>query len=188
MAMPLAEPRVWTADDVRGLPDDPRNRYECVDGVLLVSPSPRRSHQFCVLALAAALRSYVTRTRVGAVLIAPSDVQLDARTLVQPDIYVVPLVGGQLPRDDDAVETPILVVETLSESTRRHDQLVKRPRFQRAGIECWIVDLDGRYIARWLPSSAHADVIVDELIWHPTGASEAFQLALPAFFAEFLGD
>ena len=41
MAMPTAARR-WTAQMVRELPDD-GNRYEVVDGVLLVTPSPSSS-------------------------------------------------------------------------------------------------------------------------------------------------
>ena len=188
MAMPLAAERVWTADDVRALPDDPHNRYECVDGVLLVSPSPRRSHQQCVTALSAALFVYAMRTRVGSVIVAPSDVELDARTLVEPDIYIVPLVDNRFPRNEDVEETPILVVEVLSTSTRRHDQVVKRPRYQRAGIECWLVDLESRQVERWMPTADRPDVLVDELTWHPADAPDAFQLSLSAFFAMVLGD
>lgn len=34
----------WTREEVIALPDD-RNRYELVDGQLLVTPSPRVLHQ-----------------------------------------------------------------------------------------------------------------------------------------------
>jgi len=34
----------WTAEMVRALPDD-GNRYEVIDGVLLVSPPPAELHQ-----------------------------------------------------------------------------------------------------------------------------------------------
>lgn len=40
----------WTRDQVLDLPDD-GNRYELVDGVLLVTPSPRALHQIAVWAL-----------------------------------------------------------------------------------------------------------------------------------------
>jgi hypothetical protein len=43
MGMPEQASR-WTADMVRALPDD-GNRYEVVDGELLVTPAPTWSHE-----------------------------------------------------------------------------------------------------------------------------------------------
>jgi Uma2 family endonuclease len=48
MGMPDLAKR-WTRDEVLALPDD-GNRYELVDGELLVSPSPRPIHQLAVSA------------------------------------------------------------------------------------------------------------------------------------------
>jgi hypothetical protein len=42
-SMGMAAPIYYTADMVRGLPDD-RNRYETVRGELLVTPAPRLWH------------------------------------------------------------------------------------------------------------------------------------------------
>ncbi len=187
MAMPLAAERVWTANDVRALPDDPHNRYECVDGVLLVSPAPRRSHLVMVMELVAALRSYLRVDGAGFALSAPSDVELDTRSLVQPDVYVLPLVDGRPPRDTDPELTPLLVIEVLSPSTARHDRLVKRPRYQRAGIECWLVDMDSRMVERWTPESARPEILVDTMTWQAPGALAEFRLDVGELFDEVLG-
>ncbi len=56
--MGMAAPIVYTADMVRALPDD-GNRYEVVDGELLVTPSPTRTHQHAVSALLLALGPYL---------------------------------------------------------------------------------------------------------------------------------
>jgi hypothetical protein len=45
MGMPIAHEHRWSVDDVWALPDDPHQRYETVDGELLVSPMPRFAHQ-----------------------------------------------------------------------------------------------------------------------------------------------
>ncbi len=187
MAMPLAAERVWTADDVRGLPDVPRNRYECVDGVLLVSSSPLRSHQALVSEIHYALKGYLKLHKVAAVFGAPCDVELDTRSLVQPDVYVLPLVDGHIPRDDDPELTPLLVVEVLSKSKERHDRLVKRPRYQRAGIECWLVDPKVRRFERWMPRNRHPEIVVDAITWRAVGAPEDFRLGVSALFDEVLG-
>ena len=43
--MPIAHERRWSVEDVWALPSDPHQRYETVDGELLVSPMPRFAHQ-----------------------------------------------------------------------------------------------------------------------------------------------
>ena len=159
MAMPLLEPRFWTASEVEALPDDPAHRVECVDGMLLVTPTPRLVHQSAVTVLAMTLEALLRPAGVGAVFVAPSSWALDPSTLVQPDLYVVPLTEGRRPRTDDERGHPLLFVEVLSPSTARHDRVVKRERYQRAGIEYWIVDLDSRVDRKSTRlNSSHTDI------------------------------
>ena len=44
--------RQWTVTDLRDLPDD-GNRYEIIDGELLVTPAPAWVHQIAIAALPA---------------------------------------------------------------------------------------------------------------------------------------
>ena len=187
MVMPALMPRIWTAAEVQALPDDPSNRYECVDGELLVSPSPRTLHQSAVSVLIVTLDSIVRSAGVGVVFVAPSDWVLDPRTLVQPDLYVVPLVDGRRPRTDEERGHPLLFVEILSPSTARFDRVVKRGRYQRAGIEYWIVDLDSRLIERWLPGDERPSIHAERVAWQPAGADLPFVIELEPFFTDVLG-
>lgn len=187
MAMPALMPRIWTAAEVQALPDDPTNRYECVDGELLVSPSPRLAHQGAVSALAFLLESLVRPAGLGTVFVAPSDWVLDPRTLVQPDVYVVPLVDGRRPHTDEERGRALLFVEISSPGTARFDRVVKRARYQRAGIEYWIVDLDSRLVERWLPDDERPSIHAERVEWQPAGASVPFVIELEPFFTEVLG-
>jgi Uma2 family endonuclease len=187
MAMPALMPRIWTAAEVQALPDDPTHRYECVDGELLVSPTPRTLHQSAVTELALLLGPLVRSAGVGAIVCAPSDWVLDPRTLVQPDLYVVPLVEGRRPRTDEERGHPLLFIEILSPSTARFDRVVKRGRYQRAGIEYWIVDLDSRLIERWLPGDERPSIHAERVEWQPANADAPFVIALEPFFTEVLG-
>ena len=64
MGMPApAAPTYWTAAMVRELPDD-GNRYECIDGELLVTPSPRNIHQAVVGELYLRLTPSVSAGRI----------------------------------------------------------------------------------------------------------------------------
>jgi Uma2 family endonuclease len=188
MVMPAVQPRRWTADEVRALPDVPGKRFECVDGALIVSPGPRFPHQRAVGALFLALHPYVVGTGFADLLTGPGEVELDPHTLVQPDLFVLPLVDGRVPVGPEESAEPLLVVEVLSPSTARYDRGVKRDRYQRAGAEYWIVDVDSRVVERWLPGALHPEVLRDELRWHPAGAAEPLAIALPPLFAEAHGE
>ncbi|MDF1501703.1 Uma2 family endonuclease [Roseisolibacter sp. H3M3-2] len=188
MSMPAVQPRRWTADEVRALPDEPGKRFECVDGELIVSPGPKWAHQRAVRALIVLLHDYVAAHRVGDLLMGPGEVEFDPYTLVQPDLFVLPLVDGRVPSGPEDSADPLLVVEVPSPSTARYDRGVKRDRYQRAGAECWIVDLDSRVVERWLPGAAAPEVLREELRWHPAGAGEPLALALAPLFAEAHGE
>jgi Uma2 family endonuclease len=187
MAMPALMPRIWTAAEVQALPDDPTHRYECVDGVLLVSPTPRLIHQSALTALWSILEQLVRSSGLGAAFVAPSEWVLDGKTMVQPDLYVVPLVDGRRPRTDEERGHPLLFVEILSPSTARFDRVVKRGRYQRANIEYWIVDLDSRLVERWLPDDERPSIHAERMEWQPAGAETPFVIALEPFFTEVLG-
>ncbi len=188
MAMPAVSPRRWTADEVRALPDEPGKRFECVDGELLVSPSPRLTHQSMVGSLWRAIEEYVRAQGIGAAFMAPGDLELDRFTLVQPDVFALPLVDGRRPRTVEEIGFPLLFVEVLSPSTARYDQVVKRGRYQRYGVEYWIVDLDARLVERWMPGADRPEILTESIAWMPVGAASALVLELAPLFVEALGE
>ena len=77
--------RELTQRDLESLPDD-GHRYELLDGVLLVSPSPTPLHQIAVANVLHALER--DRPSDLRVLIAPLDVVLADNTVLQPDVLV----------------------------------------------------------------------------------------------------
>jgi Uma2 family endonuclease len=135
MTLPWGRP--LTADDYFALetPDDGR-RYELLDGVLVVSPSPVVAHQWVSTQLVRALANACPSDL--RVFHAPLDLRLSDDTVVQPDLIVVPATDA-LARRLSGI--PVLAVEILSDSTRRYDLLLKRSRYERAGIPSyWLVD------------------------------------------------
>jgi Uma2 family endonuclease len=185
MAMPALEPRYWTAADVRELPDD-GNRYECIDGELLVTPAPRGGHQAALRDLFRLLDSFVQRNAIGDFLWSPADIELEPDSLVQPDLFVARLGPGITKfRNWTEIVGLELAIEVLSPSTARYDRLVKRRFYQRAGVtEYWIVDLDARLIERWRPQDEKPEIAIETLRWQPAGAGEALTLDVAGFFAE----
>jgi Uma2 family endonuclease len=130
--------RPLTRADLESLPTDDGHRYELIDGVLLVSPGPRHGHQTVLGNLHLLMRqSCPVHLQV---LFAPFAVALSEDTEVQPDLLVAP--RSQF-TDRELPGAPLLAVEVLSPSTRRVDLLLKRDRFQSAGVPSyWLVDPD----------------------------------------------
>lgn len=182
MGMPQSATR-WTAEMVRALPAD-GNRYEVIDGELLVTPAPSWSHQYVVGDLYFDLRSYVDRIEIGVVMMSPADIELDGHGLVQPDVFVLGLIEGSRPCDWNVGAPLLLAAEVLSPATARSDRITKRRRFLRHGVpEYWIVDSDARTIERWRPHDERPEIISEVIEWLPAGAPEPWRLDLPAFFA-----
>lgn len=185
MHMPMVT-RQWTANDLASLPDD-GNRYELIDGDLFVTPAPTWCHQDAVGELFVILREYVRRERVGHAVMAPADVQFSARTVVQPDVFVVPLVDGRRPEGFEEAGRLILAVEVLSPGTARADRVRKRTLYREQAVaQYWIVDLDARTFERSTPEDPRPEILVDELTWKPEGARVPLVIDLASYFAAVL--
>lgn len=134
--LPFARP--LTRHDLQHLPDD-GHRYELIDGSLIVSPAPRHAHQVVLGNLYVLLRLACPPDLQ--VVLAPFAVGLADDTEVQPDLLVAPRARFT---ERDLPGPPLLAVEVLSPSTRRVDLLLKRDRYQAAGIPSyWLVDPGG---------------------------------------------
>jgi Uma2 family endonuclease len=132
-------------DDYVRLPDDGK-RYEILDGELYVTPAPSPLHQRVSKRLQRQLEDYFEARGLGEVFDAPIDMILGRHDVAQPDILVVTNPGQISGRGIEG--TPLLVVEVLSPSTRRHDREVKMRRYGELGIpHYWIVDPEGKWVA-----------------------------------------
>ena len=146
--------RPLTRTDLEAMPDD-GHRYELLDGSLVVTPAPSRSHQVALLKLAMLLTSGCPSHLQ--VLLAPFDVTLAPDTVLQPDLLVA---DRSKLTEHDLPTAPVLAVEILSPSTRRIDLTLKRSRLEAAGCPAyWVVDplepsitvwelVDGKYVDR----------------------------------------
>ena len=168
------EARPWTRRDLDRLPDD-GNRYEVVDGALFVTPAPSAAHQRIVAALSALITPFVVANGVGVVHQARS-VMVDAASQVEPDLMVLP------PATFEAWEeapVPILVVEVLSQTTRRRDLEDKRRFYLAKGVEeYWIVDREARSILRVRPSGA--EKVTGVMTWAPRTTQAALEVDVAA--------
>ncbi len=136
----------YTLEDYYALPDE--SRAELIDGVFYDMAAPTSVHQAFVGQVYRKLADYIDRKRGTCVPMAsPLDVQLDCdeKTMVQPDILVV--CDRSKFRNGLVYGAPDLVIEVLSQSTRRKDKMLKLSKYEAAGVrEYWIVDPDKRKV------------------------------------------
>ena len=130
----------FTYDDYRTAPGD--ERYELLDGDLIMVPAPNLKHQTVQLQLARRLAGFVQEQKSGKMFIAPCDVVLSDTNVVQPDLLFISQERGHLLSGGENVQgAPDLVIEILSPSTADKDRGVKHELYGRHGVtEYWLVD------------------------------------------------
>lgn len=145
MALPRRDTLQHTYGDYLTWPDG--ERHELIDGIAYIKepPAPSRFHQELTGELYHQVRSALEGTPWRA-YVAPFDVRLPKAgeaddqidTVVQPDVLIVcdrkKLDGRGM------CGAPDWVAEVLSPTTASHDQIVKIPIYERAGVrEVWLI-------------------------------------------------
>jgi len=87
MAMSFPLP-TFTVDMVRAFPDDGQ-RYELVEGVLLVTPAPASDHQIVISRLMTALNNYLGAGG-PAYAVSPAEIEVAPKLHLEPDVLVFP--------------------------------------------------------------------------------------------------
>jgi Uma2 family endonuclease len=184
MAMPLRVPirlPTYTTDDLRRFPRDGQ-RYELLDGFLLVTPAPGTAHQGVLSRLMAALLGYLPEGAPGRVT-SPGEIEIAPKILLDPDVLVWPS-SYKLGTPWTAISGWWLAVEVSGRTSRVYDRDFKRDAYLALGVrEVWLVDLHDR---RVLVSGQGTQKDVphsDELLWHPPQMPAPLSLDLRALFA-----
>lgn len=134
-----------TAADYEALPEEVCRRIEIVDGMVVASPSPRRTHQNIAYSLVPVLKEATTPrfNTVGDVDLRLRDVPLLNR---RPDIVVY---EASLP--DDEILRPehcLLVIEIMSPGSVTTDQIDKPAEYAASGIRhFWRIEHDEQGIS-----------------------------------------
>jgi Uma2 family endonuclease len=143
MSQPALERICWTADDLELLPDN-GTRYEIIDGELLMTLTPRWSHQKVANNICAALNRWSEDTGLGEATTAPGIIFSEVDNVI-PDVVWANYQRLEVLLDDAEHLTgaPELVVEVLSpgEKNERRDRQVKLKLHASQGVqEYWIAD------------------------------------------------
>jgi Uma2 family endonuclease len=166
MATRTRKPFRWTRGDLARLPDD-GNRYEVLDGELLVTPQASYRHQDIAARLFRALGEYCARHSIATV-VGPGAIPF-GRSELQPDVQVIP---GQPPARKGVkwsdLPRPMLVAEVLSDSTAHRDLGKKREAYLRIGVaEYWAVDPDAREVHVFRSGTEEPAIVRHVLRWQP---------------------
>lgn len=106
-----------------------------------MSPSPNRWHQETVGRIFRYLSAHIEDKGMGEVYIAPFDVELTPKTIVQPDVLAILNTHLERISDQRIIGAPDLVVEVTSPGTAGFDRRQKQDAYALAGVsEYWIVD------------------------------------------------
>jgi Uma2 family endonuclease len=136
----------WTYQRYLGLDDE--ERYEIIDGELLMTPAPGILHQRILTRLGIRFVQFVQEAGLGEVFFGPTDVVLSETNVVQPDILFIR--DQRIPEivDERAIRgAPDLAVEILSAHSVLRDRHRKLALYQRTGVpEYWIVDPANRAV------------------------------------------
>jgi len=129
-----------TYDDYVQFPDDGK-RHEIIEGDHYMTPAPKAKHQTAALNLSLAIGGFVKNHGLGLVFIAPFDLILSDENVVQPDLLFVSAARTAIVTEDNVQGAPDLVIEILSELSRKKDEVTKRKLYERFGVqEYWVVD------------------------------------------------
>jgi len=174
----------WTIADLHWLPDD-GNRYEIVDGSLLVSRTPAMPHYRATsllqrLLIAQAPNDFIVGQNMGTAI----DRSPTRTTYLVPDLTIHhENVMDRRKLAFDPAEV-LAVVEVLSPSSVGHDQITKRRFYGHVGIRhYWVVDPPNRTLTVLRHNGAGYDevaVVKPGTTWR---TDDPFPLALdPADF------
>jgi prevent-host-death family protein len=143
--------RKATYEEFRELTKDREERYEYIDGEIFLQPSPKGDHQWAQAKLFGMFDQFFA-DGICSPFVAPFDITIRRSesdiNVVQPDLMLICDFKEKLGEDGYYHGVPTLVVEILSERTRRNDLLKKLNLYMHGGVkEYWIVDPKNKQIS-----------------------------------------
>ena len=172
----------WSYAEYARLPDD-GNRYEVIDGEVLVTPAPSTGHQHVVGRLYRQLIDYAERHDLGYVLF-DVDVLFVTGQFLRPDLVFIPKIGRDGLTDRGVEVPPGLIVEVLSPSSRSIDLVRKPARYRDFGVSLyWVVDPAESVVHAWDFRESPTPVRHEHTIeWQPVSTVPPLVIGLEGVF------
>ena len=135
----------YTYEDYLNTPEG--ERYELLDGELVLVASPNEEHQLASVKLVSLMYPYVASRDLGWVFHAPSDIVFSDTEVVQPDLMFISKEREHIRTAANVRGAPDLVVEILSPATSKWDWKYKRELYAKYEVkEYWIIDPVNRIV------------------------------------------
>ncbi len=137
-------PRKVTYEEFLQISENSEERYEYIDGEIYLLSSPKSTHQEILGELHGIFYNWFKGKKCRPMM-APYDITLKRNeeniNIVQPDLMVICDLNENKNEKDYYMGVPSLMVEILSQSTRRKDMIKKMDLYMSTGVqEYWIVD------------------------------------------------
>ncbi len=136
------------------LPASDVNRYELLNGRIVMSPPAKFRHGWVEANLHRTLGRHIDERSPGIVLGSSAGFDLPTGDTLEPDFSFISRErweAGPKPRDDEKGFTrivPDLAIEIVSPTSVRRDRIEKRIAYARAGVrEYWVVDPERNEVA-----------------------------------------
>ena len=131
-----------TVADLELMPQD-TNRYEIVEGEILVSRAPSLTHQRVSGVLFVSIRNYLSQNPIGEIFATPGVIFNDFNGVVPDLVFVSNERRKEIASGERIMGAPDLVIEIISPGpdNETRDRVIKRQQYARFGVkEYWIVD------------------------------------------------
>lgn len=180
-AEPKPRAKLTNADYMAMTPPVPGGpRFQLINGDLVEMSAPHHPHQVFAGRFYIALTLQADALSIGEVLIAPYDVALDQFNTYQPDVLFVSNERRHVFDRHGVTGAPDVVIEILSDSTRRRDLNEKMPVYLNVGVaEVWVVDLDARALSIYAGDASTPSAVLtsDDTLTSDTVPGVAIELA-----------
>jgi len=116
--------------------------YEIIGGVKILAPSANLFHSSSIIKLIVAFENYFIQHKNGYVFGDHVDVHFSDGSIYKPDLVVITEENKNIMSTNKAIYgAPDMVVEVLSQSTKRRDLTIKKDTYEKFGVkEYWIID------------------------------------------------
>ena len=138
----------YTYEDYRNFPDE--LRCEIINGLIYdMTPSPTTTHQSIALRLGRLVDQHLESEGYPCrIYVAPVDVILSEKDVVQPDAFVI--CDRSKIKKRGIFGAPNVVFEVISPSTEVKDRKKKRDLFEQYGVtEYLMVHPDGQFVEKY---------------------------------------
>ena len=162
----------YTIEDYMKLDDG--NRYELIEGELILVPRPKSRHKKIAGEFFAEIKYYLKHNAIGEVLYELDVFLGDKVKVVAPDVIFIAKDRLDIIEELNIQGPPDLVIEVLSPSTARYDRKIKRQLYFTHGVkEHWLVDPDQQSVEvlvagekewRWVGVFDQEDVLTTALL------------------------